>query len=320
MFSQLAQSFPRIEKEILSKICDYCNEDLNEANELLNFITDNHVYIDKEIILKNWVRRGQIYLLAMLELNKICKANTKKLGICENVQLFVNCNMHRIGESNEIKIIKELCLHVLWNLLSNPKKMKYRQISNSLLFRNLKNKCEEMASVLEIIRHNLEEFGLQNKINGNWYYRGSVPPLSLWKHYCKCIKEQLMLCIYHFNCHLIFQNPSNDIYLFMRLKGKWKEYEIAFDYQHGTIMLLNKINEEKDEKEEQNKFKIEALQVGNPKKSSLEVYVYIQWYNDFDDIEANCIKWTCLILNNSWHFRTNDSFEMKYLSNFCAVG
>ncbi|ETN98637.1 hypothetical protein RFI_38855, partial [Reticulomyxa filosa] len=95
--------------------------------------------------------------------------------------------------------------------------------------------------------------------------------------------------------------------------------EIAFDYQHGTIMLLNKINEEKDGKEEQDKFKIEALQVGNPKKSSLEVYVYIQWYNDFDNI-ANCIKWTCLILNNSWHFRTNDSFEMKYLSNFCAVG
>ncbi|ETO34770.1 hypothetical protein RFI_02319 [Reticulomyxa filosa] len=61
-----------------------------------------------------------------------------------------------------------------------------------------------------------------------------------------------------------------------------------------------------------------TLQVGNPKKSSLEVHAHIQWYNDFDDIEANCIKWTCLILNNSWHFRTNDSFEMKYLSNFCA--
>ncbi|ETO04667.1 hypothetical protein RFI_32729 [Reticulomyxa filosa] len=25
-----------------------------------------------------------------------------------------------------------------------------------------------------------------------------------------------------------------------------------------------------------------------------------------------------VILNNSWHFRTNDSFERKYLSNFCA--
>ncbi|ETN98009.1 hypothetical protein RFI_39513, partial [Reticulomyxa filosa] len=99
-----------------------------------------------------------------------------------------------------------------------------------------------------------------------------------------------------------------------------KEYEIAFDYQHSTIILLNKINEEKDEKEEQDKFKIEALQVGNPKKSSLEVYVHIQWYNDFDDIEANCIKLPYLILNRSWHFRTNDSFERKYLSNFCAVG
>ncbi|ETO00739.1 hypothetical protein RFI_36701, partial [Reticulomyxa filosa] len=35
-----------------------------------------------------------------------------------------------------------------------------------------------------------------------------------------------------------------------------KEYEIAFDYQHGTIMLLNKINEEKDGKEEQDNLKL----------------------------------------------------------------
>ncbi|ETO34782.1 hypothetical protein RFI_02305 [Reticulomyxa filosa] len=102
-------------------------------------------------------------------------------------------------------------------------------------------------------------------------------------------------------CYIVVNYRTNHCVpetVFMRSKGKWKEYETAFDYQYGTIMLLNKINEEKDEKEEQDKFKIEELQVGNPKKSSLEVHVHIQWYNDFDDI-ANCIKWTCLILNNS---------------------
>ncbi|ETO07217.1 hypothetical protein RFI_30177 [Reticulomyxa filosa] len=319
MLSQLALSFPKIEKEILSRIYDYCNGDLNEANELLNFVTDNRtsieqqrklltlledfsVHIDKETILKKWVECGQIYLLTMLELNKICKANTKKYlykVVCELKRVY------RVEESKETKIIKELCLHVLWNLLSNPKKLKYRQISNSLLFRNVKKKCEEMKvemdPVLEIMRHYLKEFGFQNKIDGNWSYRGSVPSLSLWKHYCEWIKKQLMLCILHFNCHLIFKicrmifvvlllianryktNRCTPKTVFMCSKGKWTEYEIVFDYQHRTIMLLNKINEEKDEKEEQDKFKIEALQVGNPKEVVIgSACLYSMEFNSFN--------------------------------------
>ncbi|ETO01220.1 hypothetical protein RFI_36219 [Reticulomyxa filosa] len=304
MLSQLALSFPKIEKEIFSRICPHCNEDLNEVNERLNFTTDNQTSIEEQ-------RKLLILLEGFSEMDK--ETIIKKFAeIWANIFVCKLKLLHRVEESNEVKIIRELCLHVLWNLLSNPKKVKYRQINNGLLFRNIKNKCDEMKvemdPVLTIIRHYLKEFGFENKIDGNWSYCGSVPSLSLWKHYCEWTKKQL---IYKTNRCV----PKT---VFMCSKEKWREYEIAFDYQHRTIMLLNKLNEEKDEKEEQDKFKIEALQVGNPRKSSLEVNVHIQWYNNFDDI-ANCIKWPCLILNHSWHFRANNSIERRYLSNLCAV-
>ncbi|ETO02926.1 hypothetical protein RFI_34487, partial [Reticulomyxa filosa] len=86
----------------------------------------------------------------------------------------------------------ELCLHVLWNLLSNPKKMKYRQISNSLLFRNVKNKCEEMKvetdSVLEIIRHYLKEF-VHFTFQLPFNFSKSIQNKSL------CSKDSVYVCI-----------------------------------------------------------------------------------------------------------------------------
>ncbi|ETO20139.1 hypothetical protein RFI_17081, partial [Reticulomyxa filosa] len=74
------------------------------------------------------------------------------------------------------------------------------------------------------------------------------------------------------------------------------------------IVLWNKKN-----------LKVKTLQVGNPKKLSLEFNVYIQWYNNYSEIETNCVKYCCFILNNSWHFRTNDFRQRDYLSNCCSV-
>ncbi|ETO09855.1 hypothetical protein RFI_27520 [Reticulomyxa filosa] len=64
---------------------------------------------------------------------------------------------------------------------------------------------------------------------------------------------------------------------------------------------------------------IESLQIGNPNKSSLEFNVHIQWYNDFNDVDSAHVKWACLILNNSWYFRTINHYDRADLSNCFSV-
>ncbi|ETO33805.1 hypothetical protein RFI_03299 [Reticulomyxa filosa] len=100
----------------------------------------------------------------------------------------------------------------------------------------------------------------------------------------------------------------------MLKNGKWRNYEIAFDYEHRTIMLFD-----------ENKLKIKSLQLGNPNKSSLEYNVHIQWYNHID-INHTYAKWACFILNHTWHFRTSNSQEREDFSfyysefnSFCII-
>ncbi|ETO00813.1 hypothetical protein RFI_36627 [Reticulomyxa filosa] len=94
----------------------------------------------------------------------------------------------------------------------------------------------------------------------------------------------------------------------MLRNGKWKEYEIVFDYEYRRIVLF-----------ENKKLKVKSLQIGNPKRSSLEFNVSIQWYNDLSDIYNTHSKRFCLILNHTWHFCTFDCEERKELSDCCSV-
>ncbi|ETO16835.1 hypothetical protein RFI_20502, partial [Reticulomyxa filosa] len=93
----------------------------------------------------------------------------------------------------------------------------------------------------------------------------------------------------------------------MLSNGKREDYEVAFDYEHRTIMLFDK-----------NKLKIKLLQIGNPNKLSLEFNVSIQWYNHID-INQTHAKWACLILNHTWHFYTLNIDDRDDLSNFISV-
>ncbi|ETO22895.1 hypothetical protein RFI_14300, partial [Reticulomyxa filosa] len=189
-----------------------------------------------------------------------------------------------------------MCLHILWNILKYPNNIKYRQINNQDLHNNLEFKCHELHinadEIFEEIKKNLQEFGFKKGDDNNWYYQyDDIQLLSLWEHYQMLIFQQLICDIPRRVC--------------MLLNGKWKDYEIVFDYQHRTVMLLNK---------DDNKPKIKILQVGNPKKSSLEFNVHIQWYNDISNVNDTYTKWACLILNDSWHFRTAYWYSREGLS------
>jgi len=94
----------------------------------------------------------------------------------------------------------------------------------------------------------------------------------------------------------------------MLKNGKWKEYVSVFDYEHRRIVLWNK-----------EETKIESLQVGNPNISSFEFNVHTQFQNDSSEIKTTHTKWGYLILNHSWHFRTNNVYERDNLSNCLSV-
>ncbi|ETN97446.1 hypothetical protein RFI_40083, partial [Reticulomyxa filosa] len=81
----------------------------------------------------------------------------------------------------------------------------------------------------------------------------------------------------------------------------------VFDYEHRTIMLFN-----------EKKLKIKSLQVGNPKNSSLEFNVYIQFLMILTMYMTHT-KWTCLIINHTRHFRTIKCDDRNSLSNFVSV-
>ncbi|ETO09952.1 hypothetical protein RFI_27425, partial [Reticulomyxa filosa] len=145
--------------------------------------------------------------------------------------------------------------------------------------------------------YNLQNFGFEKVNNKDWYYLRDIQILYLWNCYRKWINTQL---IYKTKLNI----PEK---IFMLRNGKWKEYEIAFDYEYRRIVLFDNV-----------KLKVKSLQVGNPKKLSLEFNVHIQWYNDLSDVENTCSKRFCLILNHTWHFRSFDSEEREKLSDCCS--
>ncbi|ETO31224.1 hypothetical protein RFI_05897 [Reticulomyxa filosa] len=187
-------------------------------------------------------------------------------------------------------------------MLKYPKHIKYRQISDERLYDNLQRKCEQFGgnikSTFEKMEHLLQIIGFEKSNDSNWYYGNKDVKLSsLWICHRQWIEKQIIY-------KTIIGIPKTVCLL---SNGKWRDYEILFDYQHRAIMLL-------DEK----KLKIKLLQVGNPNKSSLEFNVHIQYYNDIDIYQTHA-KWACLILNHTWHFRTTTSLERDYLSDCLSI-
>ncbi|ETO30754.1 hypothetical protein RFI_06368 [Reticulomyxa filosa] len=251
--------------------------------------------INKTIILKSWMECNQIYWKTVMKLGAIC-ATTNIYELTFDAYKFV---WYRIEEKIELKIKREICLHILWNILKYPKNMKYQQISTKSLYDNLKWKCYQLDAnideIFEDMKCNLREFGFEQS-NDDWYYpKSGIQLLKLWECYKKWINEQIIYGMVKRVC--------------MLKKGKWKDYEILFDYQHRSILLLNT---------NKDKLKTEILQVGNPKRLSLEFNVHIRWYNDFNAVDTTHSKWTCLVLNHSWHFRSAEYFDRKRLTNFCS--
>ncbi|ETO27328.1 hypothetical protein RFI_09804 [Reticulomyxa filosa] len=258
--------------------------------------------VEKAIILQIWKDSNQFYTEALTKLKQICSFDS----------------INEFKQDNKVKIMKELCLHIFWNLLKYPKDLKYRQISSKYLYNNLQSKChqvgENMDKIVGHMEQLLQRFGFEKYNDDNWYYsNGNINLLWLWTCYQLFSEEQIMYYLWF--VHFVVIHDLQIMYkirftiprmVCILLNGKWKDYESVFDYQHRTIMLFDK-----------NKLKIKSLQVGNPKRSSLEFNVHIQWYNH-SDISQTHTKWACLILNRTWHFRMANCFDRDDLSYCCS--
>ncbi|ETO22055.1 hypothetical protein RFI_15148 [Reticulomyxa filosa] len=314
---QLQVLFSTIEAEIVSKTWNLCNENLDETSMVLSFIAENNTTsqqqlylmellekfdnIDKTTILRTWKQSNQIYYDTIVKLRKaVSTYNINKLKITtkKKKKLFENkrylCILS-IKERNEMKIMREVCLYILWNIISYPTNMKYRQISTNSFYQILKRKCDSLSvNVDELfvdVEYFLKEWGFQKGNDCNWYYHEDIQLLLLWKCYQSWIYEQPMYYFYKTRVNI----PGT---ICMLSNGKWKKYE-------------NCVIEWKN-------LKVKTLQVGNPKRSSLEFNVHIQWYNDCSEIQTSCIKYCCLILDHSWHLRTINYFDREHLSNCCS--
>ncbi|ETO21818.1 hypothetical protein RFI_15385 [Reticulomyxa filosa] len=318
MLAQLQQTFSEVGKEVILKAWKNCKENIDETKGALTWLTENTTNLqqqqylmelfeyfgdklEKTTISQTWKNCNQIFFDTYKKLEEVCAiSDLNELNAYEILK-----------EENEFKILREICLHILWNILKYPKHIKYRQIHKQALYNYLFLKCHTLGADLEkvsvVMEWFLQYFGFKKGNDDNWYYQHHhIQLLHLWKCYRSAINLQKMyFCVFilllYKTRHWIVRRVC------MLWNGKLKDYESLFDYEHRTIMLFD-----------EHKLKIKSLQLGNPKKSSLEFNVSIQWYNDID-IHQTHAKWACLILNHTWHFRTIHPLDRDDLSNCVSV-
>ncbi|ETN98386.1 hypothetical protein RFI_39124 [Reticulomyxa filosa] len=148
---------------------------------------DNFGYtLEKTTILQTWKNYNQIFMDTYEELTKICETS----------------NLNESEEKNELKIIREMCLHILWNILKYPKHIKYRQIHKQALYNYLSKKCHTLGADFEKVfwemEYHLQDWGFKKGYNDNWYYQyNKIQLLHLWNCYQSVINHQT---VYVFFC------------------------------------------------------------------------------------------------------------------------
>ncbi|ETO36862.1 hypothetical protein RFI_00202, partial [Reticulomyxa filosa] len=226
-------NFPEIDEEIISRAWNCCDEDMNKTSEVLHFIHDNSTRLEhQQYLLLLWEDFG----------NRVDKTII--------LNIWKQCN--EIYYETRLKL-EEICSSCYVN-------------SCCTLREHMQRKCKQLSAnfhqTIGNAEYNLQNFGFEKVNNKDWYYLRDIQILYLWNCYRKWINTQL---IYKTKLNI----PEK---IFMLRNGKWKEYEIAFDYEYRRIVLFDNV-----------KLKVKSLQVGNPKKLSLEFNVHIQWYNDLSD-------------------------------------
>ncbi|ETO01098.1 hypothetical protein RFI_36342 [Reticulomyxa filosa] len=198
MLAQLQQTFPKIGEEIVLKAWKQCKENVDKTKDILTWLTENTTTLqqqqylinlfesfgtklEKTTISQTWKNCNQILVDTRWKLLEICATS----------------NLNEFQEENELKIIRKMCLHILWNILKYRKHVKYRQIHKQALYNYLSTKCRALCAnfekVLIDVEKNLQNFGFKKKNDDNWYYQyHHIQLLHLWECYKYWINQQIM--------------------------------------------------------------------------------------------------------------------------------
>ncbi|ETO02998.1 hypothetical protein RFI_34411 [Reticulomyxa filosa] len=205
MLAQLQQTFPNINEEVVLKAWKLCYENVDKTKDVLTWLTENTktlqqqqylmnlfesfgTQLEKTAISQTWRNCNQIFIDTRMKLLEICTTS----------------NLNESEEENELKINREMCLHILWNILKYPKHIKYRQIHKQALYNYLSKKCHTLGAdfgqVLIGMEKDLQYIGFK-KENDKWYYQYNNIQLShVWKCYRSAINLQPMYFMCLFCC------------------------------------------------------------------------------------------------------------------------
>ncbi|ETO33804.1 hypothetical protein RFI_03298 [Reticulomyxa filosa] len=143
--------------------------------------------LEKTVILQTWKNSKGLYSKAWNILKEIC----------------LTSDINKLENAKKLKILREMCLHILWNILKYPKYIKYRQINSDTLYQKLQLKCNQLSEnvnqIFGEIEHYLQQFGFEKYNDNNWYYpNDNIELLHLWECYQKWINHQTMLIVFFF--------------------------------------------------------------------------------------------------------------------------
>ncbi|ETO36102.1 hypothetical protein RFI_00959, partial [Reticulomyxa filosa] len=108
----------------------FCNTTNLQQHHLLTLFKYFGSKIEKTTILQIWNNYNQIFVDTYYKLQEICATS----------------NLNEPQEENELKIHREMCLHILWNILKYPKHIKYRKIHKQALYNYLSKKCHTLGA------------------------------------------------------------------------------------------------------------------------------------------------------------------------------
>ncbi|ETO35655.1 hypothetical protein RFI_01407 [Reticulomyxa filosa] len=197
MFAQLQQMY-KTDEEIISKVAKWFGQDVeSQQQHLMSLFYNFGNRFEKTTISQTWRNYNQIYSDTLEKLREMCATS----------------NLNELKEENELKILREMRLHILWNILKYPKHIKYRQIHKQALYNNLFSKCHQLGADFEQVfismEKNLQTIGFKKGNHGHWYYQyHHIQLLHLWNCYEIAINQQTM---YYINKKLDSKNSVHVI-------------------------------------------------------------------------------------------------------------
>ncbi|ETO16836.1 hypothetical protein RFI_20503 [Reticulomyxa filosa] len=189
MLAQFQQTFSKISKEIIIESFNCTTS--QQQHHLMRLFKEFGDKLEKTMILQTWRNHNNIFVETRMKLMEICATS----------------NLNELKE-NELKILRKICLHILWNILKYPKHIKYRQINKQALCNYLFQKCHTLGAdfekVLIDMGKRLQCIGFKKENDNNWYHQCDHIEIHLWESYKYLINKQIM-CVY-----FIVVNKTND--------------------------------------------------------------------------------------------------------------